>query len=317
MLRPVTPGYPFIATEFTKTAQDILNGADPQQALDQAVQEHRRQPEVQQLLPVSPTEHEPSITAGRAPDGPAAIATPAQSDQPVSGSRSVDHDGTAAHAAAGGGPADHLPADPDRADVRAGLHQRPAHLAPSRRSSSASTTSSASSRTRRSGRRCATRSSSPWSSCRCSRRVRSGLALLINVKMRGVNFFRTVYFLPVVTSMVVVSMLWLFMYQKNGLINPCSLKFGIAGPTGSATRTRRCSRSSSCRLAGDGLPHGHLALRAADHPRRPLRGGRPRRRRHVAEVPLRHVAGPAADARPSSSSPSRSRRSRCSPRSTS
>lgn len=33
----MTPGYPFIATTFTKTAQDILNGADPQQALDQAV----------------------------------------------------------------------------------------------------------------------------------------------------------------------------------------------------------------------------------------------------------------------------------------
>lgn len=35
-LRPPTPGYPFIATEFTKTAQDILNGADPQKALDTA-----------------------------------------------------------------------------------------------------------------------------------------------------------------------------------------------------------------------------------------------------------------------------------------
>lgn len=34
-LRPVTPGYPFIATSFTKTAQDILNGADPQKSLDQ------------------------------------------------------------------------------------------------------------------------------------------------------------------------------------------------------------------------------------------------------------------------------------------
>lgn len=39
VLRPVTPGYPFIATEFTKTAQDILNGADPQTALDQAVKD--------------------------------------------------------------------------------------------------------------------------------------------------------------------------------------------------------------------------------------------------------------------------------------
>ena len=36
LLRPVTPGYPFIATEFTKTAQDILNGSDPKQSLDQA-----------------------------------------------------------------------------------------------------------------------------------------------------------------------------------------------------------------------------------------------------------------------------------------
>ncbi|MCQ9165168.1 MULTISPECIES: carbohydrate ABC transporter permease [unclassified Arthrobacter] len=46
-----------------------------------------------------------------------------------------------------------------------------------------------------------------------------GLAILVNTKTRGTSFFRTVYFLPVVTSMVVVSMLWLFMYQQNGLIN--------------------------------------------------------------------------------------------------
>jgi multiple sugar transport system permease protein len=56
------------------------------------------------------------------------------------------------------------------------------------------------------------------------------MAVLVNVKMRGVNFFRTVYFLPVVTSIVVVSMLWLFMYQPNGLINSLLAKFGIQGP---------------------------------------------------------------------------------------
>ncbi|MDQ0825620.1 multiple sugar transport system permease protein [Arthrobacter sp. B2I5] len=67
--------------------------------------------------------------------------------------------------------------------------------------------------------------------------VQSGLALvlalLINKKFRGVNFFRTVYFLPVVTSMVVVSLLWLFMYRKDGLINEIlsSVSFGlINGP---------------------------------------------------------------------------------------
>jgi multiple sugar transport system permease protein len=60
--------------------------------------------------------------------------------------------------------------------------------------------------------------------------VALGLAVLINTRMRGVNFFRTVYFLPVVTSMVVVSMLWMFMYQPDGLINALLAKMGIQGP---------------------------------------------------------------------------------------
>lgn len=46
-----------------------------------------------------------------------------------------------------------------------------------------------------------------------------GLALLINSKIKGKVFFRTVYFIPVVTSMVVVSILWIFFYQKDGLAN--------------------------------------------------------------------------------------------------
>jgi len=37
VLRPETPAYPFIATEFTKATQDIINGGDPQQTLDAAV----------------------------------------------------------------------------------------------------------------------------------------------------------------------------------------------------------------------------------------------------------------------------------------
>ncbi|WP_454042271.1 carbohydrate ABC transporter permease [Cellulosimicrobium sp. Marseille-Q8652] len=53
--------------------------------------------------------------------------------------------------------------------------------------------------------------------------VQAGLALvlavLVNAKVRGTQFFRTVYFLPVVTSMVVVSLLWRFMYRQDGLVN--------------------------------------------------------------------------------------------------
>ncbi|MDE2914728.1 MAG: sugar ABC transporter permease [Paracoccaceae bacterium] len=47
-----------------------------------------------------------------------------------------------------------------------------------------------------------------------------GLALLINRRVRGINLFRTIYFMPVVISMVVVSMLWRFIYDgQNGLLN--------------------------------------------------------------------------------------------------
>lgn len=45
------------------------------------------------------------------------------------------------------------------------------------------------------------------------------LALLVNTRLKGSNFFRTIYFLPVVTSMVAVSVLWRFMYQQEGLFN--------------------------------------------------------------------------------------------------
>ncbi len=45
------------------------------------------------------------------------------------------------------------------------------------------------------------------------------LALLINSRIKGKVFFRTIYFMPVVTSMVVVSILWIFFYQKDGLAN--------------------------------------------------------------------------------------------------
>jgi multiple sugar transport system permease protein len=46
------------------------------------------------------------------------------------------------------------------------------------------------------------------------------LALLINGYFPGVGFFRSAYFLPVVTSLVVVSTVWKIMYHTdNGLIN--------------------------------------------------------------------------------------------------
>lgn len=57
-----------------------------------------------------------------------------------------------------------------------------------------------------------------------------GLALLVNSKLKGSNFFRTLYFAPVVTSMVVVAIVWTFLYHKDfGLMNQYlnTLSFGL------------------------------------------------------------------------------------------
>jgi len=60
-----------------------------------------------------------------------------------------------------------------------------------------------------------------------------GLALLINQRLRGINVFRAVYFMPVVVSIVVVSILWRIIYDgNNGLLNNVlsGLSFGLFEP---------------------------------------------------------------------------------------
>ncbi len=60
-----------------------------------------------------------------------------------------------------------------------------------------------------------------------------GLALLLNQGLPGTKLFRTLYFSPVVTSMVVVSIVWSFMYEeRQGLMNQLlqGISFGTLGP---------------------------------------------------------------------------------------
>ena len=55
------------------------------------------------------------------------------------------------------------------------------------------------------------------------------LALLINDYFPGIGFFRSAYFLPVVTSLVVVSTVWKIMYHTdNGLINSVLRTVGMS-----------------------------------------------------------------------------------------
>jgi len=56
------------------------------------------------------------------------------------------------------------------------------------------------------------------------------LALLLNLKLRGMNFFRTVLFLPAVLSGVAVAVLWAQLLRPEGPINQFLRAVGIANP---------------------------------------------------------------------------------------
>lgn len=58
------------------------------------------------------------------------------------------------------------------------------------------------------------------------------LAILVNQKLPAMNVFRTIYFSPVVTTMVVVAIIWTFLYNPKGLINTViqTVSFGVLGP---------------------------------------------------------------------------------------
>ncbi|MBQ6207763.1 MAG: sugar ABC transporter permease [Oscillibacter sp.] len=56
------------------------------------------------------------------------------------------------------------------------------------------------------------------------------LALLVSKRFRGVSVFRTMYFSPQLTSMVVISVLWIVLYNSNpntGLINSLLVNLGM------------------------------------------------------------------------------------------
>jgi multiple sugar transport system permease protein len=47
-----------------------------------------------------------------------------------------------------------------------------------------------------------------------------GMALLVNQRLPGINIFRTIYFIPVATTMVVVAVVWSLIYNSpEGLMN--------------------------------------------------------------------------------------------------
>lgn len=54
------------------------------------------------------------------------------------------------------------------------------------------------------------------------------IAMLLNMKLRTINFFRTVYYLPsILGGSVAVSILWRFIFRRDGVMNSLLSVFGI------------------------------------------------------------------------------------------
>lgn len=66
----------------------------------------------------------------------------------------------------------------------------------------------------------------------CLLSVVSGLAvaLLLNAPLRGLGIYRSIYFLPVVTSSVAAAIVWRYLLDPSGLVNALLAQVGISGP---------------------------------------------------------------------------------------
>src|SRR5690606_35147130 len=52
------------------------------------------------------------------------------------------------------------------------------------------------------------------------------LALLLNQRVRGVALFRTMFYLPSITTSVATVIIWIFLFQPDGLVNKALGLFG-------------------------------------------------------------------------------------------
>lgn len=56
------------------------------------------------------------------------------------------------------------------------------------------------------------------------------VALLLNAPLRGLGIYRSIYFLPVVTSSVAAAIVWRYLLDPSGFINALLAQVGVDGP---------------------------------------------------------------------------------------
>ena len=131
------------------------------------------------------------------------------------------------------------------------------------------------------------------------------MAIVLNELRHAKAFFRVVVYLPVMIPPVVSALLWKWFYDPGaGLFNEV---LALPAPAHLELVQRRRHRDDLAgprrHLGQHGRHHPHLPGRAAEHPRRAVRGGRAGRRQHLAARPAcddpadpLHHAGAAAAA---------------------
>lgn len=89
------------------------------------------------------------------------------------------------------------------------------------------------------------------------------LALMLNQRVFAQTAFRTIYFMPVITSSVAVALVWNWMYNSDyGLINTLLSEIGIQGP-GWLTDTRWALSSIVLMTVWQGLGYNMILFLAA------------------------------------------------------
>lgn len=131
--------------------------------------------------------------------------------------------------------------------------------------------------------------------------VALGLAVLLNQKVKGRNFFRTVSFFPYVASLVAVAAVWnmLFSPAKSGPVNMILYNLGRCGEGAAKMVCRQglgyVHRNPVLCMEKYGILHGDLSGRLTGDQRRALRSMQLGWSQYMAEIPLYHLAPASAD----------------------
>ena len=120
----------------------------------------------------------------------------------------------------------------------------------------------------------------------------SGIALLLNLKVRGVAVWRTFFYLPSIVPAVAASILWIWIFNpQSGLLNAV-LALGRHRRARTGSRTRHTSKWALILMglwgAGGGMIIWLAGLKGISESY--YEAAAHRRRQHLAEVLLHHPA---------------------------